>query len=87
LRVEHLINVGGQFDLYSEFWLREEDFAQLRELDRASLQKNLRELIGQRLSLPTLRVDQWIRFGSIPAMAARELGERADHGIARLHLA
>jgi GntR family transcriptional regulator len=78
VRVERLINVGGRFDLYSEFWLREEDFAQLGDLDRASLEKNLRELIGQRLSLPTLRVDQWIRFGSIPTVATRELGLEAE---------
>jgi DNA-binding GntR family transcriptional regulator len=78
VRVERIINIGGRFDLYSEFWLREEDFAQLGELDRVSLEKNLRELIGQRLSLPTLRVDQWIRFGSIPATPARELGLEAD---------
>ncbi|SFB36109.1 transcriptional regulator, GntR family [Collimonas sp. OK607] len=77
VRVERVINIGGRFDLYSEFWLREEDFADLGELDRASLEKNLRELIGQRLSLPTLRVDQWIRFGPIPAVAAHELGLEA----------
>jgi DNA-binding GntR family transcriptional regulator len=74
VRVERLINFGGRFDLYSEFWLREEDFAQLGELDRASLEKNLRELIGQRLSMPTLQVDQWIHFGPITTAAARELG-------------
>jgi DNA-binding GntR family transcriptional regulator len=73
VRIERVINVGGRFDLYSEFWLREEDFAQLGGLDREALEKNLRELIGQRLSLPTLRVDQWIRFGTPPAAAAREL--------------
>jgi DNA-binding GntR family transcriptional regulator len=73
VRVERLINVGGRFDLFSEFWLGEKDFAQLGDLDRPSLEKNLRELIGQRLSLPTLQVDQWIRFGPIPATAAREL--------------
>jgi DNA-binding GntR family transcriptional regulator len=74
VRIERVINVGGRFDLYSEFWLREEDFAQLGGLDREALEKNLRELIGQRLSLPTLRVDQWIRFGPPPAIVARELG-------------
>ncbi|WP_019447512.1 GntR family transcriptional regulator [Cupriavidus sp. BIS7] len=74
VRIERVINVGGRFDLYSEFWLREEDFAQLGGLDREALEKNLRELIGQRLSLPTLRVDQWIRFGQPPATVARELG-------------
>ncbi|AQV96746.1 GntR family transcriptional regulator [Cupriavidus necator] len=74
VRIERVISVGGHFDLYSEFWLREEDFAQLGGLDRDALEKNLRELIGQRLSLPTLRVDQWIRFGQAPAAAAQELG-------------
>ncbi|CAG9176998.1 hypothetical protein LMG23992_03389 [Cupriavidus laharis] len=78
VRIERVINVGGRFDLYSEFWLREDDFAQLGGLDREALEKNLRELIGQRLSLPTLRVDQWIRFGQAPAAAARELGLDAD---------
>ena len=73
VRVERLINVGGRFDMFSEFWLRDEDFAKLGDLDRASLEKNLRELIGQRLSLPTLQVDQWMRFGPIPAAAARKL--------------
>src|SRR5690242_19727449 len=29
VRIERIINVGGRFDLYSEFWLREEDFADL----------------------------------------------------------
>ncbi len=78
VRIERVINVAGRFDLYSEFWLREEDFAQLGGLDREALQENLRELIGQRLSMPTLRVDQWIRFGTPPAVAARELGLTPD---------
>ena len=73
VRIERVINVGGRFDLYSEFWLREEDFADLGGLDRSALEKNLRELVGQRLSLPTLRVDQWIRFGELPSAAAAEL--------------
>ena len=74
VRIDRVISVGGRFDLYSEFWLREEDFAELGGVDRAALEKNLRELVAQRLSLPTLRVDQWIRFGELPAAAARELG-------------
>ncbi|MFX1676509.1 GntR family transcriptional regulator [Paraburkholderia sp. A2WS-5] len=74
VRIDRVISVGGRFDLYSEFWLREEDFAELGGVNRAALEKNLRELVAQRLSLPTLRVDQWIRFGELPAAAARELG-------------
>jgi GntR family transcriptional regulator len=78
IRIERIISVGGRFDLYSEFWLREEHFVGLGNLDNEALDKNLRELIGQRLSLPTLRVDQWIRFGALPPTAARELGLEAD---------
>ncbi|MGY2492699.1 GntR family transcriptional regulator [Cupriavidus sp. CP313] len=74
VRIERVVNIGGRFDLYSEFWLREEDFAQLGEPDRHSVERNLRELINQRLSLPTLRADQWIHFGPLPSAAARELG-------------
>ncbi|SOE91241.1 transcriptional regulator, GntR family [Caballeronia arationis] len=73
VRIERVINVGGRFDLYSEFWLREQDFAELGGVDRTALEKNLRELVAQRLSLPTLSVDQWIRFGQVPAAAANEL--------------
>jgi DNA-binding GntR family transcriptional regulator len=73
VRIERIISVGGRFDLYSEFWLREEDFAELGGVDRAALEKNLRELVAQRLSLPTLRVDQWIQFGTLPTAAANEL--------------
>jgi DNA-binding GntR family transcriptional regulator len=73
VRIDRVINVGGRFDLYSEFWLREEDFAELGGVDRAALERNLRELVAQRLSLPTQRVDQWIRFDVLPEVAAREL--------------
>jgi GntR family transcriptional regulator len=73
-RVDRLINVGGRFDLYSEFWLREEDFGHLGGVDRAALEDNLRELLLERLKLPTLRVDQWIRFEPLPAPAAKALG-------------
>ncbi|SOE91225.1 DNA-binding transcriptional regulator, GntR family [Caballeronia arationis] len=73
VRIERVINVGGRFDLYSEFWLREADFAELGGLDRTALEKNLRELVGQRLSLPTLRVDQWLRYGTLPSAAAQVL--------------
>lgn len=73
VRIDRVISVGGRFDLYSEFWLREEDFAELGGVDRAALERNLRELVAQRLSLPTQRVDQWMRFDTLPSAAAQEL--------------
>src|SRR3974377_1529413 len=39
VRIERLINIGGRFDLYSDFWLREEDFAGMGGLERAALEK------------------------------------------------
>jgi DNA-binding GntR family transcriptional regulator len=78
VRIERIINVGGRFDLYSEFWLREEDFAHLGTLDKDALERNLRELLSQRLSLPTVRVDQWIRYGEPPETAVRALGLEED---------
>ena len=81
VRIDRTISVGGRLELYSEFWLREDDFARLGGVSRRALEKNLRELIGQQLALPTLRVDQWIRFEPLPAAPARELGlETGDVG-------
>lgn len=73
VRVDRTINVGGKFDLYSEFWMREEDFQHLGGVNKEALERNLRELLTQRLSLPTLRVDQWIRFASLSESAAKAL--------------
>jgi GntR family transcriptional regulator len=74
VRIERSINVGSRLELYSEFWLREEEFARLGGVSRQALEKNLRELLGKQLSLPTLRADQWIRFAPLPPAAARVLG-------------
>lgn len=73
VRVDRTINMGGKLDLYSEFWMREDDFQHLGGIDKEALARNLRELITQRLSLPTVRVDQWIRFAPLPESAARAL--------------
>src|SRR5437763_15835405 len=71
VRIDRTISVGGRFDLYSEFWMREDDFRHLDGVNSAALGRNLRELITQRLSLPTLRVDQWIHFGLLSDGAAK----------------
>jgi DNA-binding GntR family transcriptional regulator len=78
VRIERRISVGGEMDLHSAFWLREAEFARLNGMDRSALEKNLRVLLGQKLSLPTLRVDQWIRFERPPQAVARMLGLGKD---------
>ena len=72
VRIDRIINVGGRFDLFSRFFLREADFARLAA-NHHELENNLRELLQRQLALPTMRVDQWIRFQPLPASAAREL--------------
>jgi DNA-binding GntR family transcriptional regulator len=73
VRVDRAINVAGRIDLYSEFWMREDDFRQMG-VEGEELERNLRELIVQRLALPTLRVDQWIHCAALPEAAERALG-------------
>ncbi len=73
VRVDRTINLGGRHDLYSEFWMREEDFRQMGGVDQDALEHNLRELMQQRLALPTLRIDQWIKFAPLPEAPARAL--------------
>ena len=46
------INVGGRLELYSEFWLRKDDFARLGDINRRALEKNLRELLDHQLAFP-----------------------------------
>jgi len=74
VRIERSISVGPRLELYGEFYLREEEFARLGGIPRSMLEKNLRSLLDKKLALPTLRVDQWIRFAPLPAGAARVLG-------------
>lgn len=78
IRIERNMSVAGKVDLYSEFWLREAEFRRLNGIDRRILEKNLRVMLGQQLSLPTLRVDQVIRFERLLEPVARELGLQAD---------
>jgi GntR family transcriptional regulator len=74
VRIERTVSFGAHLELYSEFWLREEEFIRLDGVSHRSFGRSLRSLLDKQLSLPTLRVDQWIRFASLPANAARVLG-------------
>ena len=77
VRIERSINIGGRFEVFSEFWLRKDDFARLGGIDKRTLEKNLRILLGSQLALPTLRADQWIRFEPLPSTVARVLNLKA----------
>lgn len=79
IRIERMISVGGEFDLFSEFFLPESEFAALRKLDAKALERiSLRDLLKQQFSVPTLRADQFVRFEALPARVCDRLG--LDHG-------
>lgn len=78
VRIERNLSVGRHVNLYSEFWLREAEFVRLNGVGRRSLENNLRVLLGQQLSLPTLRVDQSIRFERLPGPIAQQLGLKQE---------
>lgn len=83
VRVDRRVSVGGRFELASEFWLREAEFEKLGGgTDRRVLERNIRVQLGQKLSLPTLRVDQTLRFEALPAPIAADLGlEKGQPGL------
>lgn len=74
VRIERGMDVGGEFDLYAEFWLRRTDFERVAATARQDLATNLRVLVTRELALPTLRVDQRIRFELLPRRVAVLLG-------------
>ena len=79
IRIERMISVGGEFDLFSEFFLPESEFAALRKLDAKALERiSLRDLLKQQFSVPTLRADQFVRFEVLPARVCDKLG--LSHG-------
>lgn len=78
VRIDRRISAGGKTDLASEFWLRQAEFDKLNGDDRRALERNLRVLIGQKLALPTVRVDQSIRFERLPLPVAEDLGHDPD---------
>jgi DNA-binding GntR family transcriptional regulator len=78
VRIDRTISVAGKFDLASEFWMRESEFARLDGTGPRTLEGNLRLLLGARLALPTLRVDQAIRFERLPRRLAARLGQDAS---------
>jgi GntR family transcriptional regulator len=77
VRVERTVSFGSRLELYSEFWLRKEEFVRLGGVSPRSLERSMRSLLDKQLSLPTLRVDQWISFAPLPASVARILGRKS----------
>ena len=90
VRIERSINVGGRFDLYSEFWLREEDFAQLGGVDRRRAREKPARAFGSAALVAHVArgpVDSIWPLACVRRAGARDSTRRArlHHGAARLH--
>lgn len=77
VRIDRSIDVGGRFKLLSQFFMRERDFEALFRGEDPRDDANLRELISQRLALPTVRVQQHVGFEPMPHAVSRVLGAPA----------
>ncbi|WP_137922577.1 GntR family transcriptional regulator [Hydrogenophaga sp. 2FB] len=73
VRIERLTDVATRFSFISEFWLREDDYEKMGNVERGALEKNLRELVRERLALSTLRVEQLVRYSCLPEKIAAKL--------------
>ena len=73
-RIDRIINVGGRFDVFSEFVLSGEDYDRLAKDAPESLSRNVRQAIADRLMLPTVRVEQEIDFQDWPERVTSALG-------------
>jgi GntR family transcriptional regulator len=74
MRIERRVDVGNRFDVISEFYLGLRTYEDLVSQADLSRDKNLRELLAQRLALPTLRIDQTIGFERLPSRICKRLG-------------
>ncbi|VTU46593.1 DNA-binding transcriptional regulator GlcC (plasmid) [Variovorax sp. SRS16] len=75
--IERWVDVDGRFALLSKLFLRRKDFDALFRDDEPRDDTNLRELISQRLSLPTMRIEQRMAFEPLDADVGRFIGSRA----------
>jgi GntR family transcriptional regulator len=73
-RIDRLINVGGHFDVFSEFVLSGDAFDKLAKDAPESISRNVREAMAECLMLPTVRVEQEVNFQSWPQRVIAELG-------------
>lgn len=73
IRIDRSIDVNGQFMLVSQFFLTEANFLALTSDAQLQDSVNLRKFISERLSLPTLRLEQLLSFETMSAELARHL--------------
>jgi GntR family transcriptional regulator len=69
VRIARRLDIGGAFEMASEFFLGEEELERLSRTRGAGLEGNIRENLNETLALPTLRVEQSLAFVRLPKSA------------------
>lgn len=79
IRIERMINVGGEFEVFSEFFVPEDEFLALHHLTSQALERtSLREVLREQFSLPTVRADRLIKREVFPKRISELLRVPAD---------
>ena len=78
IRIGRRINVGDEFQAFSEFYLPSSRFHGLLELPRGELDGiSLRVVLSRTYNTPTLHLDQRLQCAALPRVACRALGLEA----------
>ena len=73
VRINRRVNVNGQFTLINQFYLTQSNFKALCRGGDLKDDTNLREVLSERIALPTLRVEQLVGFEAMKSEIARLL--------------
>lgn len=75
VHLRRLMNINGEFDVYSEIYLSGTRFRVLAGMDLSELEgASIRDLLADRFNAPTIRVDQTFRCAVLPPRVARAIG-------------
>lgn len=84
IHLRRLMNVGGEFDIFSELYVSGGRFGELADLEARSLDGiSVRDYLRDRFNAPTLGVEQTFRCEALPPRVCRELAlPHGAYGIA-----
>lgn len=75
VHVRRLMNINGEFDVYSEIYLSGNRFRMLGSMDLHELEgASIRDLLSDRFNAPTLRIEQTFRCTALPPRVCKEIG-------------
>jgi len=75
VHLRRLMNINGEFDVFSEIYLSGDRFRVIAGMDLHELEgASIRDLLSDRFNAPTLKVEQTFRCAPIPPRVCREIG-------------